>query len=241
MSKLLSNRTYFRFMPNKIIFRSKLNIFNPIIVEPVIQEPQDPCNPDPCGPNSECRPQGSRPVCTCLPGYFGGPPNCRPECLLSSECQLTKACVQQHCVDLCPGTCGANAECKVVNHNPICSCPRGYSGDPFFNCNKNPEVVIFLVFPHHVDLMLSAEKSMDMKLALVLQGILAIRQTVAQNVSSMRNVQVTRPVSSRSALIPVLVPVGIMPGVRQLTTMPSVLALQGTLAIHSLDVPSSQK
>ena len=107
----------------------------------MIQEPSDPCNPDPCGPNSECRPEGPRPVCSCLPGYFGGPPNCRPECLLSSECQLSQACVQQKCVDPCPRTCGANAECKVVNHNPICSCPKGYSGDPFFNCNKDPEVV----------------------------------------------------------------------------------------------------
>ena len=89
--------------------------------------------------------------------------------------------------------------------------------------------------------MLSAEKSMDMKLALVLQGILAVRQTVAQNVSSMRNARVTRPVSSRSALILVLVPVGIMQDVQQSTTMPSVLALQGTLEIHSLAVPSSQK
>ena len=80
-------------------------------------------------------------MCSCLPGYFGGPPNCRPECLLSSECQLSQACVQQKCVDPCPRTCGANAECKVVNHNPICSCPKGYSGDPFFNCNKDPEVV----------------------------------------------------------------------------------------------------
>ena len=111
-----------------------------VFVFPVAPVQVDPCTPDPCGPYSECRPEGPRPVCSCLKGYFGGPPNCRPECLLSSECPLTMACVQQKCVDPCPGTCGANAECKVVNHNPICSCPRGYSGDPFYSCNKEPEV-----------------------------------------------------------------------------------------------------
>ena len=116
--------------------------------KPVTVEPQDPCNPDPFGPNSKYRAQGTRSVCTWFPGFFGVPPNCRPKCLLSSECQLTKACVQQRCLDPCPGTCGANAECKVVNHNPICSCPKGYSGDPFFNCNKDPEVITPSERPH---------------------------------------------------------------------------------------------
>ena len=37
----------------------------------------------------------------------------RPECLLSSDCELRYACVNQKCADPCPGTCGANAECKV--------------------------------------------------------------------------------------------------------------------------------
>ena len=34
--------------------------------------------------------------------------------------------------------CGANALCQVVNHNPICSCPPGYNGDPFNYCQKIP-------------------------------------------------------------------------------------------------------
>jgi hypothetical protein len=110
-------------------------------VEPVVARPENPCVPDPCGPYSTCRPESSgRPACTCKPGYFGAPPNCRPECLLSSDCGLSQACVRQACVDPCPGTCGTNAECKVVNHNPICSCPVRFSGDPFINCIKEPEV-----------------------------------------------------------------------------------------------------
>ena len=29
--------------------------------------------------------------------------------------------MQQKCRDPCPGLCGANAECRVTNHNPICN------------------------------------------------------------------------------------------------------------------------
>lgn len=38
-------------------------------------------------------------------------------------------------MDPCPGTCGFNARCQVINHNPICSCNPGYNGDPFVRCN----------------------------------------------------------------------------------------------------------
>ena len=46
-------------------------------------EPLDPCNPTPCGANSECGVAEGRPVCSCLPGYFGAPPGCRPECVMN--------------------------------------------------------------------------------------------------------------------------------------------------------------
>jgi hypothetical protein len=96
--------------------------------EPVIY---DPCNPSPCGPNAQCR-DGS---CTCLPEFQGDPYiGCRPECVLSQDCPRTKACVRQKCVDPCPGTCGQNARCDVVNHIPMCSCTPGFSGNPFIEC-----------------------------------------------------------------------------------------------------------
>lgn len=68
--------------------------------------------------------------------YTGSPPACRPECLVSSECQQTKACINQKCVDPCvePYPCGRQAVCNVINHNPICSCPEHFTGDPFSNC-----------------------------------------------------------------------------------------------------------
>lgn len=44
------------------------------------------------------------------------------------------ACQNQKCVDPCPGTCGLEARCQVINHYAACSCPPGYTGDPFNKC-----------------------------------------------------------------------------------------------------------
>ena len=101
------------------------------LVEP---ENTNPCLPSPCGPYSECRQINNHAVCSCQKGYVGSSPACKPECVVSSECAQNKACIKQKCVDPCPNTCGQNARCQVVNHNPICSCPPGYSGDPFVRC-----------------------------------------------------------------------------------------------------------
>jgi hypothetical protein len=100
-------------------------------VEPVIEEPRHPCYPSPCGPNSECREEFNVAGCLCKPGYVGVPPNCRPECVLNADCPSNMACVQQKCRDPCPGTCGRNANCQVITHRPTCTCPAGYTGDPY--------------------------------------------------------------------------------------------------------------
>lgn len=99
-----------------------------------IAEPVDPCNPTPCGPYSKCRVFNGHAVCTCLDICVGSPPNCRPECIVSSDCRPDKACINQKCQDPCAGMCGIDAQCQVVNHNPICSCFNGYTGDPFVRC-----------------------------------------------------------------------------------------------------------
>jgi hypothetical protein len=89
------------------------------------------CTPSPCDPNSQCKIYGNQ-VAICEPcrGY-----DCRPECLSSAECPFNKACIGQRCMDPCPGSCGVNALCMVVNHNPVCSCPSGYVGNPFEHCS----------------------------------------------------------------------------------------------------------
>ena len=80
-------------------------------------------------------------ACSCVPGYIGPPPNCRPECVINSECPPNKACIQQKCGDPCIGACGINAKCDVANHNAICSCPYDYIGDPFSQCLPKPPPV----------------------------------------------------------------------------------------------------
>lgn len=53
---------------------------------------------------------------------------------MNSDCPRIKTCINQNCVDPCPGTCGRDARCDVVNHVPMCSCPPGYTGNPFLLC-----------------------------------------------------------------------------------------------------------
>jgi hypothetical protein len=107
-----------------------------------VNEPVNPCVPSPCGPNSQCREINAHAVCSCKPNYIGMPPSCRPECVTSSECPQDKACVREKCFDPCPGTCGVNARCQVLNHNPICSCSPGYTGDPFIQCQVEPSEIL---------------------------------------------------------------------------------------------------
>lgn len=99
---------------------------------------RDVCNPSPCGPNSRCRDVNAHAVCSCLQGYIGTPPQCRPECVVNSECAPTHTCVNHKCVDPCRGSCGINARCEVFNHSPICSCKPGETGDPFRSCQPLP-------------------------------------------------------------------------------------------------------
>lgn len=99
----------------------------------------NPCDPSPCGPNGQCREINGEAVCSCLPEYIGPPPACRPECVISSECPSSKACINRKCQDPCPGSCGVDAECHVRNHSPLCSCKPGHTGDALIGCQPSPE------------------------------------------------------------------------------------------------------
>lgn len=104
------------------------------------ETPKDPCNPSPCGKNANCQIKNSQAVCSCSPGLIGDPTSpkgCRPECTIQAHCKANLACIGQRCQDPCPGACGINAICVVENHNPICNCPTGYNGDPFFLCETD--------------------------------------------------------------------------------------------------------
>ena len=99
-------------------------------------ETPTPCIPSPCGSNAICREQNGAGACSCVDEYIGNPyEGCRPECVLNSDCPSNLACISNKCQDPCPGTCGQNAVCQVVNHLPSCTCFSGYTGDPFRYCN----------------------------------------------------------------------------------------------------------
>lgn len=125
-------------MPGEFQNNSPCNTFDRLYInalclaDPIV--PVNPCQPSPCGPNSECVVRGEYPACSCHPTFVGAPPNCRPECTINPECSSALACVNQKCRDPCPGACGSNAKCNVVNHTPVCSCLPGYIGDPFTGC-----------------------------------------------------------------------------------------------------------
>jgi hypothetical protein len=99
-----------------------------------------PCAPPPCDPGAQCSVYGGQ-VAMCDP--CSGPGSiynllCRPECLAHSDCQFNLACLGRKCLDPCPGSCGVNANCVVINHNPVCSCPTGLVGNPFEHCSTLP-------------------------------------------------------------------------------------------------------
>lgn len=111
---------------------TKLFFLYYLIVAPAVKTP---CQPSPCGPNSICQTFNDQAICACLPNYLGTPPLCRPECTINSDCRPNQVCKNQKCKDPCLGTCGLQAKCIVVNHNPICSCPERYTGNPFIKCD----------------------------------------------------------------------------------------------------------
>lgn len=117
----------------------------------VIEQPTpkgNPCINNPCGPYSQCRAIGDTPACSCLPDYIGRAPNCRPECMISAECPSNLACINERCKDPCIGACGINTKCTVINHNSICHCDHGYTGDPFHSCTQISTRKALLLIPH---------------------------------------------------------------------------------------------
>lgn len=98
----------------------------------------DPCSPSPCGPYSRCQSVSGNAACACEENAQGSPPNCRLACIQSSDCQNNLACTRNRCVDPCIGSCGVGAMCSVVRHVPICTCPEGMTGDPFYFCTPQP-------------------------------------------------------------------------------------------------------
>lgn len=112
----------------------------PLAYIPLDEPQKSPCENNPCGSNAICKERNGVGSCTCLPDYFGDPYiGCRPECLLNDHCSKNRACINNKCKDPCPGICGRNAECFVINHSPSCECLSGYTGNPSVGCHETPK------------------------------------------------------------------------------------------------------
>lgn len=56
------------------------------------------------------------------------------ECYMDDECGPERACIDRMCLNPCNNYCGVGALCRVSHHKPICSCPKGHSGEPKIRC-----------------------------------------------------------------------------------------------------------
>ena len=100
---------------------------------------KDPCTVGrPCPPTFTCTPQNHFPQCSCIRGIANlTSRSCDvPLCTSSINCPDHLVCYQGKCVDLCEiiKPCGINANCEIIDHNPICSCDRTLTGDPYIKC-----------------------------------------------------------------------------------------------------------
>ena len=57
-------------------------------------------------------------------------------CLQNDDCPLYTACENTKCINPCAedNPCAPTAICKVLNHEPKCTCPDGYIGSPLTDC-----------------------------------------------------------------------------------------------------------
>ena len=70
-------------------------------------------------------------------------------CSVDQECPDYNSCINNRCADPCviSDPCATNAFCKVLNHQPKCSCPEGYIGDPRVECKPRKTSFKTILFP----------------------------------------------------------------------------------------------
>lgn len=101
---------------------------------------KDPCSQYKCGEKALCRTADHRAFCLCPDGFSGEPTTkcIQVECQSNDNCDLDKKCVDGSCKNPCleKGVCGLNAQCRVENRQSVCSCLRGFGGDPNVECQE---------------------------------------------------------------------------------------------------------
>jgi hypothetical protein len=112
----------------------------------------DACRVKNCGTNAKCETGFHSAKCICLPGYtgnaevacnlFGLPtePTLDVGCDSNADCPDYTACENRQCINPCAirDPCAPSAICKVVRHEPVCTCPDGYIGNPQTSCELPP-------------------------------------------------------------------------------------------------------
>ena len=65
------------------------------------------------------------------------PPELSVGCSSDDDCPEYTACRNRKCINPCAvdEPCAPTAICKVVNHNPVCTCPNGFIGSPHTRCS----------------------------------------------------------------------------------------------------------
>ncbi|SPP80067.1 blast:Fibrillin-1, partial [Drosophila guanche] len=89
---------------------------------------QSGCAAGTCHPSAICEVTPEGPICKCPPHFVGDPKSagCRPDGQCpngDADCPANTICAGGRCQNPCDNACGSNAECKVVNRKPVCSCP----------------------------------------------------------------------------------------------------------------------
>jgi hypothetical protein len=129
--------------------------------------------------------------------YYGDPYiSCRPECILATDCDRSKTCINTKCVDPCPGSCGLNADCRVVFHSPTCYCKPGFTGNPTQYCREIPaskfvvnRIQLIHVILHLVVHIASVMCLMVEQFAHVRMAFMVHHQVVVMNVQHIPIVQ----------------------------------------------------
>lgn len=89
----------------------------------------DPC-PGVCGPNDDCFVFNHKASCR--------PKGSHPKCTSDTDCPSHEACDGYKCIDPCLDLCDhETTDCKVINHEPTCTCKTGFYGSPKRFCLRN--------------------------------------------------------------------------------------------------------
>uniref|UniRef100_A0A182M1U8 EGF-like domain-containing protein n=1 Tax=Anopheles culicifacies TaxID=139723 RepID=A0A182M1U8_9DIPT len=93
-----------------------------------------------CGRNADCNARNHVAECECKQGFFRDAAGiCRKvECASDEDCSSDKVCDNHACKIACLTSetpCGANALCSAENHQQVCYCQPGFTGDPKRGCS----------------------------------------------------------------------------------------------------------